>query len=355
MHKKLRTLILTVVLLALTACSNLGPQAIQGSRSDYNVALRKTDDEQMLLNLVRLRYRDRPLFLEVSALNTQYSFIASASASTEIGDDDQIGVGGKIARQESPTITYTPLQGADFVERVLTPIKLETLLLLDTTGWSSERVFRILLDQMNNIKNAPGSTGPTPQRVNEFQDFVRAAQLLRQLELQDFIIGGMYNGKLSLVFAPEARELPEYLELTELLDLDPTIGTYTITSNWQFNQLSNTINMHLRSFAGVLYFLSQSVEVPAADVAAGRVTQTLDRNGEIFDWLRVTEGLMHIPSSSTPPENAAVAVPYRGSWFYIDDSDLDSKSTFSLLGQIFALQSGNAKGMTPVLTLPVGG
>lgn len=45
----------------------------------------------------------------------------------------------------------------------------------------------------------------------------------------------------------------------------------------------------------------------------------------------------------------------RGSWFYIDDSDLDSKSTFSMLMQLFALQSGNSDGMTPVLTIPVGG
>jgi len=70
---------------------------------------------------------------------------------------------------------------------------------------------------------------------------------------------------------------------------------------------------------------------------------------------RVTAGLMRIRSSDTHPTNAAVAVFYRRSWFYIDDSDLDSKSTFSMLGQVFALQSGNVEKMTPVLTLPVGG
>ena len=44
----------------------------------------------------------------------------------------------------------------------------------------------------------------------------------------------------------------------------------------------------------------------------------------------------------------------RGSRFYIDDSDLESKSTFSLPGQLFALQSGQLKSTAPVLTLPVG-
>ena len=45
----------------------------------------------------------------------------------------------------------------------------------------------------------------------------------------------------------------------------------------------------------------------------------------------------------------------RGSWFYIDDADLDSKLIFSLLSQLFALQAGKEKGTPPMLTLPIGG
>lgn len=352
---KLTTTLLLSGLITLSGCSNLGPQAIHGSRSDYNVAVRQTTDQQMLLNLVRLRYRDQPLFLEVSALNTRYSFQAGANAAGSVGDDDLFGVGGRVAIEESPTVTYTPLQGADFVERVLSPIRLETLLLLDTSGWSSERVFRILLDQLNELKNAPGSAGPTPSVVNEFEEFIRATRLLRELELKDLIMGGMFDGKLGLTFDSRARNLAIYSELMELLDLNPALGTYPITSTFRFNQQPGAINMRFRSFAGVMYFLSQAVEVPERDISAGRVTKTLDGNGAEFDWLRVTEGLMHIQSSKAQPENAAVAVHYRGSWFYIDDSDLNSKSTFSLLSQLFALQSGDATANTPVLTIPVGG
>jgi len=52
---------------------------------------------------------------------------------------------------------------------------------------------------------------------------------------------------------------------------------------------------------------------------------------------------------------AAVRVRYRDHWFYIPDEDLASKSTFSLLAQLFALQAGSGDGLRPVLTLPVGG
>ena len=59
--------------------------------------------------------------------------------------------------------------------------------------------------------------------------------------------------------------------------------------------------------------------------------------------------------SPFPPLNAYVSIRYRNHWFYIEDNDLNSKSTFSLLVQLYDLQSGDAKGSAPVLTLPIGG
>ena len=50
---------------------------------------------------------------------------------------------------------------------------------------------------------------------------------------------------------------------------------------------------------------------------------------------------------------AFVAIPYRGEWFYLADNDLESKSTFMLLTQLFRLQAVAAKSAGPTLTLPV--
>ena len=66
----MRKLALWIICISLTGCMSFGPQFVSGSRTDYNVVLRQADDQQMLLNLVRLRYRDQAMFLEVSALNT---------------------------------------------------------------------------------------------------------------------------------------------------------------------------------------------------------------------------------------------------------------------------------------------
>ena len=156
-----------------------------------------------------------------------------------------------------------------------------------------------------------------------------------------------------LEFDQDALRRPEYRQLMKLLDLKGNQRRVEVLLNNTVH-LPGTLQVQTRSFAGVLYFLSQAVVVPQKDLDAGRVTITRDADGKVFDWTQVTRGLMRIASSEEEPANASVKVHYRGTWFYIDDSDLESKSTFSLLGQLFALQSGEIKSSAPVLTLPVG-
>ncbi len=78
--------------------------------------------------------------------------------------------------------------------------------------------------------------------------------------------------------------------------------------------------------------------------------------GEVFDWNAVTGDLLRVCTCKHRPKTAAVAVKYRGHWFYIDDRDHNSKATFSLLMQLFELKAGGgATEAKPVLTLSVGG
>ena len=349
--------LLTMILLA--GCTSFGPGAIQHSRTDYNVALQQTSDEQLLLNLVRLRYRDRPLFLETSALTTQFKFAPAFSGS--IFDGSGISptgsVKGEIKFEEKPTVTYTPLQGKKFVQRVMSPVSWRTLELLDNVGWRSDRVLRVCVQQFNQLGNAVTASGPTPKTAPPYEDFLQAVHLYHELKTRDLVHSYKAKGKKRVVqmleFAPGAAQQPEYKQLMQLLNLNPEQPRVEVLMNNSLH-LPGTLQVQTRSFAGILYFLSQSVVVPERDVLAGKVTLTKDQNGNTFDWTTVTDGLMRISSSDTEPENAAIKVYYRNSWFYIDDSDLESKSTFVLLGQLFALQSGEIQNTGPLLTLPVG-
>jgi len=347
-------LALLLLCVSLASCMSAGPTLVSGSRTDYNVVLLQADDRQMLLNLVRLRYRDRAMFLEVSALNTQFSISNEVNANTVLGQGDSyLGVGGSIVAQETPTVSYAPLKGADFVKRILDPISLDTLFLLNTAGWSSDRLFRLLVDEMNDVGNAQGANGPTPAKMPPYQEFKHLSFLLRELGVDGLYTGAVYNNQAVLVFEPEALDRPQYQEFTSAMGLNPNKLVFPVVVAAR-GSADNSINLRFRSLAGVMYFLSQSVQVPEKDVTAGRVTVTRTAAGQPFDWQLVTEGIMTIKSSEEAPANAAVAVNYRDSWFYIDDSDLDSKSTFSLLSQVYQLQSGDAKSVAPVLTLPVG-
>ncbi|MDP7639689.1 MAG: hypothetical protein QGG73_08230, partial [Candidatus Hydrogenedentes bacterium] len=70
-HVWISTAMIAVV--ALTGCNAVGPKALQSARVDYNEAIAQTWNQQLLLNLVRLKYRDTLIFLEVDSVNTQYS------------------------------------------------------------------------------------------------------------------------------------------------------------------------------------------------------------------------------------------------------------------------------------------
>ena len=152
-----------------------------------------------------------------------------------------------------------------------------------------------------------------------------------------------------------ASDSPEVKRLREVLGLAPGKPLYRLPTDIVGADPDN-LGVAARSLLGVLFYLSQSVEVPFGDELAGKVTATKDERGMPFEWSRVTGPVMRVGwSRLRPSRHAAVAVPYRGVWFYIDDADLNSKSTFSLLSQLFMLQAGSVKMQAPLLTLPVGG
>jgi hypothetical protein len=114
------------------------------------------------------------------------------------------------------------------------------------------------------------------------------------------------------------------------------------------------LRVETRSLLGMLFFLAQAIEVLERDTQVGKVAITPDETGVPLDWGQVTGELLHVRAATARPVDAVIAVRYRGSWFHIDDADLPSKSTFSLLSQLFALQAGKTERLLAILTLPIG-
>lgn len=351
--------LLVLLPMVLAGCSGVGHGRLEGERSNYNVAIQRSNDEQLLLNLVRLRYRDTPFFLEVSSVATQFTYSAGANAggTVQSGVPGILNLGANAAVEERPTVTYAPLQGEEFIQRFLSQVPIQTVVLLARTGWSLERVLRVCLQKIGPLKNAPNASGPTPARVPEYESFKRAVKLIRAVSVAqglDVSLGtdGNITG-FSIDFNETGKKMAETQELLQLLGLDAGSSQIVFTTD-PVPDGKPYLRAEARSLIGIMYYLSHGVDTPPEDQERGRVTVTRDATGALFDWDEITGDLMNIRTAHSRPESAIVSVEYRGEWYYLDDTDLSSKSTFSMLGQLFSLQAGNAKNLAPTLTLPVG-
>ena len=350
---------LAVLLLASGCGSGLGPRAIYRERYDYNQFLAKSQHEQLLLNLVRLRYQDPPQFLELNNVVASYTFSASMGGSMSLhsNGDQSGGPNGNLSVAEHPTVTYTPLQGSEFARRMLSPIPGEAVILLCRSGWNIERLMRLCVIRINNLENAvhpPGSFRPGHEEFHSLVDDLRQMQKSGALVL-DLAIGGTNNIPRIILATPEemqGEDLKLNLEVRKKLGLNPKQREFQLTGSI-FNRTPDEIAIQGRSLLSVLFFLSHAVEVPEAHVKEGLVKVRKDDQGNTLDHSVLTEDLITIKCQRMYPGKAFVSVLYRGYWYYIADNDPNSKTTFSLLTYLFSLQAAPGNTAAPMLTLPI--
>lgn len=350
----------------------MGPNSIKATRPAYNMAVQQTNDQELLLNLVRSRYRDTLYFTSVERIAATQEFNESIGASAGV-TATQNGFSippvtstivraftkpftlgpASIAVNEKPTIFYAPLEGEKFVRQMMTPMNPDLLLLLVKSGWSLERVFTVGVLEMNGLKNAPTASGPTPSREPEFRDFREAVKLLRVLQREQLLDLNKAPGAegLELRFTRDSATRVETVRLKALLGLAPEKDRFRIIPGSEAPN-RETIALSTRPVLSALTFLSQGVEPPALHYTQGKIRPTERADGSPFDWQELLGDIFRVRSSDKAPADASVAIPYRGTWFYIADNDLDTKSTFVLLTQLIALHSSPTAG--PAMSFSFG-
>ena len=104
----------------LTGCA-IGPASIERDYPRYSQAMREIQDEHLLLNLVRLRYLETPVFLQLTSITTTYEVNANASVSATDsaggGTSSGAGIGG--GYRETPTFTYSLPDSREFFGRMV--------------------------------------------------------------------------------------------------------------------------------------------------------------------------------------------------------------------------------------------
>jgi hypothetical protein len=409
---------LAIVVLAsivsLPACT-IGPRALQDARLRYNEVVKATTEQQLLLNIVRLRYADTPSSLSVENIAAQFELLKSlqitpffvASGAEPNRSFTAVLPQFGIQAADRPTISLVPIDDQEFTRKLFTPVTLDGVIYLVRTTWPIGTVFRLYLENMNWVPNAEFASGPTPRTPPPFADFLRGVFALQDLQQQGHLViateerteavgeplpatqmtaatmlEAAKNGyewrrteakdgwvlvrrkqQPVLLLNPGALDSAEVREFVRIFRLKPGLSKYGITTDAVVPFAARggladgleVIDLETRSLLQALYFVSHGVEVPPEHVGRRMTRVTADADGNAFDWRRVTEGLFKVSWSkgNGPPRNAHVAVLYHDYWFYIDEADFDTKSTFSLLLELSRLNL-EAKGAAPIFTLPLG-
>lgn len=349
------TLFLAVALL-LSGCASIGPDTVVRDRFDYTAALSDSWKDQMLLNMVKLRYGDTPIFLDVASVINSYEL----SGSTSLGgiwnfhpvyeSGASLGASGFYANR--PTITYSPLSGEKFAKSLMRPVPTSAILTLIQSGYPADLVFRVLVQSINGVKNRYG--GASAPRSGDPRFYELAEKMKR---IQAFGAFGLkvqrLNGEevMMLVFGRETDQSTEadIADVKKILGLAPQEREFRVV--YGLLQTDNKeIALVSRSVLQVLVHLAGYIEVPESHVADKRVYPTY--RDEPVNGVPITP-LIRIHSSVDRPNDAFFAVPYHQHWFWIDDKDLGSKQIFSFIMFIFTLVESGGREGAPVVTVPV--
>ena len=353
-----------LLLVALLAgCAARGPQTVSRDAFDYSAAISKSRNDQMLLNVVRLRYTQVPNFLTVSSVIAGYTYQGNVGASAQAGfgrfEEDIIGGSANLSYIERPTITYTPLQGEEFSRRLMRNIPLEALFSLGQAGWPMDVLFRVAVERFGETRNmsfaTPKVVSQADEQANYLISYDNVVNIIMELAeagvVESTVTENDGDERLTFVFSesmsPDLMEAAT--ELKMLLGLDPERNEFYVTDHI-VGRADDEVLIQTRSMLAVLSFLSLGVEVPEADVDANRVMVTPAYLTDVIEQ----RGPMRIRVQEERPEDPFAAVQYRNQWFFIDTTDHLSKRTFATIQLLFELLAPGTSGTAPVLSLPAG-
>lgn len=339
----------------LAGCKSIGPTTVARDRYDYSSAISDSWKRQTLLNIVKLRYMDPPIFVDVGQIVAGYSLETGVSIGGQISsprdNSMSLGVSGKYT--DRPTITYTPLTGTKFIKALMTPLPPESVFFTIQSGWPADSVLLAAAASLNGLKNQEANIGGlTPPDAG----FLRALELLRTVQR---------SGAVSMRVQQDAQKkqtslltfrstgvseatLEEIQELRRLLRLDPAATEFSLVFGGAPAH-DKELAVITRSLLHIMSTMAAQVDVPALDVEQGRATPGASNDVGIAPR---PAGLLRIHSSKARPADASVAVAYRDQWFWIDDRDLRSKRAFGFLLMLFTLADTGEKENMPLITIP---
>src|SRR5262245_2936747 len=357
MNQRSASLLIQLFSLAVLAGCALGPGSVPRDRFEYSSSISESWKRQPLLNIVKLRYLDPPIFVDVGQIVAGYSLESGFNAGGQISSTDAIQgdsllLGGSVKFTDRPTVTYTPLTGSKFVRSLMTPLPPELVFFTIQSGWPADGVMFEAVATINGLKNQETSLGgvtpPDP-------DFMRVLALMRRIQSSGAVGLRVLQDdqkRESSLLSFRSKDISEETlkdihELRRLLKVNPD----ALELNLVFGATASNdteVAVLTRSILHLMQTMASQVEVPAEDLAETRA---------VPGWESVppeagSSPLVSIRCSKSKPDEAFVSVRYRGQWFWIDDRDLRTKRVFSFMMLLFTLADTADRDSLPMITIP---
>ena len=336
--------------LLLAGCTHIGPGTVMRDRFDFGTAVAESWKQQTLLNIVKLRYLDLPVFLDVGQIVSGYTLETGVDLSgqfAEMGRGDTFaGLGAHGTFTDRPTITYTPLTGDKFLRGLMSPIPTASILYTLQSGYAADFVLGWTVESLNGLHNRAA----TPPVRPADPAFVRALDLMREIQVAGGINLGVEKDETTVVVF-RAEDLPQSTldksaELRRLLHLPTGHVRFPVVTS-PGRGPAGELAMQPRSLLQVLQGMGAFVEVPPEHLAREWAMPGAEMEAEASSPVG-----MRIQSSRHKPAQPYAAVRYKGYWFWIDQSDWRTKRTLAMVILLFTLTNTGQGERLPVLTIP---
>ena len=339
-----------IILITTAGCAKFGPNRVVEDRFNYSNAIGISFKEQVLLNIVKLRYTETPIMLKVGSIVSSYSLGAAASLTGEaqFGDASNVSPGLTGTFTESPTITYSQVTGQEYVQRYLQPIPPAAFVYLINSDWRADHMFLYMIEEANGLWNQSRVFGnPADQQFIRVSELFLILQKAGSLALKvDSMTAATNDLNLTLINPGNDPNIQQAIqEFQTILGLDPTTDTYEIVFG-SIEGNNQTIALKTRSTMQMMMEFATYINVPDEHLSGGsaEVYYSTAANSQ-------TPPVIIRSGASKPDKDVFVSVQYRDNWYWIDHNDLETKRTMNILMILFAITESGEDPVQPLLTI----
>jgi hypothetical protein len=339
-----------------TGCTHLGPKTVAMDRFDYGTAIADSWKQQTLLNIVKLRYMDLPVFVDVASIVAGYSMQTGVNVNGTLSSQNAIqgnflAAGGQALFTDRPTITYVPLTGEKFLHGLITPIEPKNIFFMLQSGYAADFLLGLTVESLNGVRNRSTVAGAVREAD---ADFVRALELMREVQAAGAV--GMRveedksKGSTAVLFFRRdgvSGEIAEKIaEIGRLLKLPADQQKYALTYS-PVRGAPNELAVNSRSMMQIMMAFSTYMDVPEAHLKDHSAVPAFENSPADGRQVRV-----RIHSGKDKPTAAFAAVHYRDHWFWVEDGDWLTKRALTAVMFFFTLAETGEKEKLPLITIP---